>query len=42
MSADAQRRLILHMALSLDGFVVGSEGAIDWLSSQQPPVPAPP
>jgi hypothetical protein len=26
MSGDAQRRLILHMAVSLDGFVARSDG----------------
>jgi dihydrofolate reductase len=36
MSGDAQRRLILHMAVSLDGFVARSDGVIDWLSTRRP------
>jgi hypothetical protein len=36
MSGDAQRRLILHMAVSLDGFVARSDGVIDWLSTGRP------
>jgi hypothetical protein len=36
MSGDAQRRLILHMAVSLDGFVARSDGVIDWLSTPRP------
>jgi dihydrofolate reductase len=32
MTAAAQRRLILHMSVSLDGFVARSDGVIDWLS----------
>lgn len=31
MTADPQRRLILHMSVSLDGFVARSDGVIDWL-----------
>ena len=27
------RRLILHMSVSLDGFVAGSDGTIDWLGT---------
>jgi hypothetical protein len=27
------RRLILHMSVSLDGFVARSDGVIDWLGS---------
>ena len=34
MTARAQRQLILHMSVSLDGFVARSDGVIDWLSSQ--------
>jgi dihydrofolate reductase len=29
-----ERRLILHMSVSLDGFVARTDGVIDWLSSQ--------
>jgi dihydrofolate reductase len=29
----AQRQLILHMSMSLDGFVARTDGVIDWLSS---------
>ena len=32
MSAEAQRRLILHMSVSLDGFVARRDGVIDWLT----------
>jgi len=35
MSLDAQRRLILHMAVSLDGFVARSDGVIDSLSTRR-------
>jgi dihydrofolate reductase len=31
-----QRQLILHMSVSLDGFVARADGVIDWLSSQGP------
>ena len=31
MSDDPQRRLILHMSVSLDGFVAHTDGVIDWL-----------
>jgi dihydrofolate reductase len=31
-----ERQLILHMSVSLDGFVARSDGVIDWLSSQSP------
>jgi dihydrofolate reductase len=34
MSAEAQRRLILHMSVSLDGFVARTDGVIDWLSNR--------
>ena len=34
MTAEAQRQLILHMSVSLDGFVARRDGVIDWLSSQ--------
>jgi len=33
MSPDAQRRLILHMSVSLDGFVAGRDGLVDWLGT---------
>lgn len=33
MSAEAQRRLILHMSVSLDGFVARRGGVIDWLAA---------
>jgi dihydrofolate reductase len=33
MSGDAQRRLILHMSMSLDGFVAGRDGTVDWLGT---------
>lgn len=36
MSVDAQRRLILHMAVSLDGVGARSDGVIDWLSTRRP------
>ncbi len=29
-----ERRLILHMSVSLDGFVARTDGVIDWLSSE--------
>lgn len=32
MNADPKRQLILHMSVSLDGFVANSDGVIDWLS----------
>jgi dihydrofolate reductase len=34
VTAEAQRQLILHMSVSLDGFVARRDGVIDWLSSQ--------
>jgi dihydrofolate reductase len=34
VTAESQRQLILHMSISLDGFVARSDGVIDWLSSQ--------
>jgi dihydrofolate reductase len=33
MSAEAQRRLILHMSVSLDGLVARRDGVIDWLAA---------
>jgi len=36
MNDDARRRLILHMSVSLDGFVAHSDGAIDGLTGQSP------
>ncbi len=32
----AERKLILHMSVSLDGFVAREDGVIDWLSSEIP------
>jgi len=32
MSGVPGRKLILHMSVSLDGFVAGSDGVIDWLT----------
>jgi dihydrofolate reductase len=32
MSTGPQRRLILHMSVSLDGFVTREDGVIDWLT----------
>jgi len=32
MSSDASRRLILHMSVSLDGFVARADHEIDWLT----------
>jgi dihydrofolate reductase len=37
MSAEARRRLILHMAVSLDGFVARDDGVIDWLTPPDGP-----
>lgn len=34
MSAERQRRLILHMSVSLDGFVTGADGKVDWLAPE--------
>ena len=34
MTADVERQLILHMSVSLDGFVAHTDGVIDWHSSQ--------
>jgi dihydrofolate reductase len=34
VTADAPRQLILQMSVSLDGFVAGRDGVIDWLSNQ--------
>jgi len=36
MSGDARRRLILHIAVSLDGFVARRDSVIDWLSTRRP------
>jgi hypothetical protein len=33
VTAEAQRRLILHMSGSLDGFVARNDGVSDWLGS---------
>lgn len=33
MTAEAQRRLILHMSVSLDGFVARKDGVIDWVGT---------
>lgn len=33
MSDEAKRRLILHMSVSLDGFVARRDGVVDWLNS---------
>ena len=33
MTGEAQRRLILHMSVSLDGFVAGRDGTVDWLGT---------
>jgi hypothetical protein len=44
MSDEAQRRLILHMSVSLDGFVATRDGRVDWLeaaSSTAPPATMP-
>ena len=35
MSDDSPRRLILHMSVSLDGFVAQPDGNIDWLGTGQ-------
>lgn len=35
MTANAPRQLILHMSVSLDGFVARRDGVIDWLSSHR-------
>ena len=29
---DSGRRLLLHMSVSMDGFVANSEGQLDWLT----------
>lgn len=34
MTGEPQRQLILHMSVSLDGFVAHSDGVIDWHSDQ--------
>ncbi len=34
MTGDAERQLILHMSVSLDGFVAHTDGVIDWHSSE--------
>ncbi len=33
MSPEQQRRLIVHMSVSLDGFVAGRDGVVNWLGS---------
>ena len=38
MSAEARRRLILHMSVSFDGFVARRDGDIDWLTDGRPGV----
>jgi dihydrofolate reductase len=35
MTTEAQRRLILHMSVSLDGFVARKDGVIDWLDTSE-------
>jgi dihydrofolate reductase len=37
MSGDQQRRLILHMSVSLDGFVGHKDGTIDWMTPPDGP-----
>jgi dihydrofolate reductase len=37
MSDQARRRLILHMSVSLDGFVAHRDGVIDWLTPPDRP-----
>jgi len=37
VSDDAQRRLILHISVSLDGFAARSDGVIDWLAPREQP-----
>jgi dihydrofolate reductase len=34
MTGAAERQLILHMSVSLDGFVARTDGVIDWLSNR--------
>jgi dihydrofolate reductase len=36
MTGGTERQLILHMSVSLDGFVARTDGVIDWLSSRSP------
>jgi len=36
MNGDAKRPLILHMSVSLDGFVARTDGVIDWLTGESP------
>jgi dihydrofolate reductase len=33
MTEETQRRLILHMSVSLDGFVASRDGVVDWLGT---------
>lgn len=33
MTAGAQRRLVLHLSVSLDGFVARRDGVVDWLGT---------
>jgi dihydrofolate reductase len=37
MTPEAQRRLIIHMSVSLDGFVARKDGVIDWLTPSDGP-----
>jgi len=39
MSADAGRRLILHMSVSLDGFAAHSDHELDWLAPERDRLP---
>jgi hypothetical protein len=34
VTADGPRQLILQMSVSLDGFVAGRAGVVDWLSRE--------
>ena len=36
MTGDAGRKLILHMSVSLDGFVAHADGTIDWHAEGRP------
>jgi dihydrofolate reductase len=36
VSAPAQRKLILYMSMSLDGFAARHDGTMDWLGEKQP------
>ena len=37
MTDHTSRRLILHMSVSLDGFVARRDGVIDWMESGEHP-----